>query len=427
MRVFKFGGASVKNAEAVKNLERILGEFPSDKLVVVVSAMGKMTNKLEEINEAYNSEQDWKKPLNDFEQFHDNIVAELGGLTPGAEAQMTNFVAELHALLNESPSQDVRLKYDRIVSYGELLSTTIVYGYLEKSNERVEWLDVRNVIITDRDHGRADVDWERSRRGASLMDHHLLEGETDILITQGFIGSSNLGNTTTLGREGSDFSASILGYLCDAEDVTIWKDVPGMLNADPKWFNNTVVLNEVSYREALELSYYGASVIHPKTIKPLQNKEIPLYVKSFIDSSASGTTIHSNTTDAKPVPAYIFKPDQVLISISPKDFSFIVEENLSEIFQLMSDVGIHINLMQNSALNFSVVVDNDSAKLLQLTERLSHLFSVKYNTGLKLFTVRHYDKATVDQLSKGHEKLLEQKSRHTLHMALREIDTEDQA
>ncbi|MFT5247432.1 MAG: aspartate kinase [Litorivivens sp.] len=426
MRVFKFGGASVKNAEAVKNLESILVEFPGDKLVVVVSAMGKMTNKLEEVNARFNSEEDWNGPFDDFVNFHESIVSDLGGLTVGAEAQMTKFVAELKSLLNEVPSQDVRFNYDRIVSYGELLSTTVVHGYLAKSNERVEWLDVRNVIITDRDHGRADVDWDRSARGAGLMDHHLNEGETDILITQGFIGSSNLGNTTTLGREGSDFSAAILGYLCDAQDVTIWKDVPGMLNADPKWFNNTVVLDEVSYREALELSYYGASVIHPKTIKPLQNKEIPLYVKSFVDSSAPGTTIHSNTTDSKPVPAYIFKPDQVLISISPKDFSFIVEENLSEIFQLMSDVGIHINLMQNSALNFSVVVDNDAAKLQQLTDLLSHLFSVKYNTGLKLFTVRHYDRATVDQLSKGHEKLLEQKSRHTLHMALRELEPLDQ-
>lgn len=425
MRVFKFGGASVKSAEAVRNLEGILSQYAGEKLVVVVSAMGKMTNKLEQIVECYKNQEDWNVHFDEFERFHTEIVEELGGLNLGAQAQMVQFLGELRSLLKEEPSQNPKLDYDRIVSFGELLSTTIVHGYLEKSNDRVEWLDVRNVIITDRDHGRADVDWDRSMRGAGLLDHHLNEGETDILVTQGFIGSSTLGNTTTLGREGSDFSAAILGYLCDAQDVTIWKDVAGMLNADPKWFNNTVVLEEVSYREALELSYYGASVIHPKTIKPLQNKEIPLYVKSFLDPSAPGTTIHSKVADAKPVPSYIFKPDQVLISISPKDFSFIVEENLSEIFQLMSDVGIHINLMQNSALNFSVVVDNDANKLKQLTELLSHLFSVKYNTGLKLFTVRHYDRATVDQLSKGHEKLLEQKSRHTLHMALREMKPDE--
>ncbi|MCB0760682.1 MAG: aspartate kinase [Flavobacteriales bacterium] len=421
MKVFKFGGASVKSADAVRNIVDILRKFEHTKIIIVVSAMGKMTNLLEKAVEAHRNGSPYDSVVAEFRHYHSEIIHELGGLSQDVQSRIDGFMEELDQLLSLPVASDYGMDYDRIVSIGELVSTSIIEGFLKSSGFRSEWLDVRNVIVTDQKHQNADVNWTRSSANADIMHHHLNEGDTDMLVTQGFIGRSALGNTTTLGREGSDFSAAILAYLCDAEDVTIWKDVPGMLNADPKWFNNTIKLEEVSYRETIELSYYGASVIHPKTIKPLQNKNIPLYVKSFLHPEDPGTSIRDGATCVPEVPSYIFKADQVLISISPKDFSFIVEQSLSEIFQAISDCGMKINLMQNSALSFSIVVDNQPARRQQLMELLSGSFSVRYNEGLKLLTIRHYDKKIADSLTQGNEILVEQRSRHTWRIAMREL------
>jgi aspartate kinase len=275
------------------------------------------------------------------------------------------------------------------------------------------------VIRTNSDHRRAKVDWDRSQKQSGVLADHLNDSGVSIVITQGFIAGDKLGNTTTLGREGSDYSAAILAYLLDAEEVTIWKDVPGMLNADPRWFHNTVKLDKISFREAIELSYYGASVIHPKTIQPVKKKSIPLYVKSFMHPEESGSVIQESDDSDSLVPSYIFKPDQWLVSISPKDFSFIVEEHLTEIFEVLSKIGIKLNLMQNSAISFSFAVDADKRKIDRLLTRLSGSYKVRYNTGLQLLTVRHYDEQVIKELTKDKEVLLEQRSRSTVRMVLR--------
>lgn len=417
MLVFKFGGASVKDAQAVRNVETILRKYPEQKLIAVVSAMGKTTNKLEELNDARNKGESLHQHLKDVRDFHEAIAGELGETIID---EIKPLLDELEAAATEEAGSDPDLEYDKIVSYGELLSTALVEAYLRSTGLATEWLDVRNVIKTDNNHRHASVDWDRSAVKAQVLNAHLEQDNIDIIITQGFIGRSALGNTTTLGREGSDFTAGILANLTDASEAIIWKDVPGMLNADPKWFNHAVQLDRISYREAVELSYFGASVIHPKTIKPLQNKNIPLRVRSFVDPSLEGTTIHADMAYDKLVPSYIFKPDQTLVSISPKDFSFIVEGQLREIFQVCSEINLRINLMQNSALNFSIVIDHDDRKLGRLSDLLKSAFEVKYNTGLKLLTIRHYDAGTVNSLTAGNEILLEQKSRQTLRIAMRE-------
>lgn len=418
MLVFKFGGASVKDGDAVKNVESILREYPGQKIVAVVSAMGKTTNLLEELNAARGSEERVDELLDEVREFHSSIVSELD---PEIYKDLEPILKELEAAAKDNLGSNPDLEYDKVVSFGELLSTSLVEGFLRRQGLNSEWLDVRNVIKTDNNHRHASVDWDRSQIKAQVLNAHLEQDNIDIIVTQGFIGRSSLGNTTTLGREGSDFTAGILANLTNATEAIIWKDVPGMLNADPKWFNHAIKLDRISYREAVELSYFGASVIHPKTIKPLQNKNIPLRVKSFVDPSLPGTTIHSDMAYDNLIPSYIFKPGQTLVSISPKDFSFIVEGQLREIFQVCSDINMRINLMQNSALNFSMVIDHDDDKLDRLSELLRSAFVVKYNTDLQLLTIRHYDKNTVASLTAGNEILLEQKSRQTLRIAMRQV------
>jgi len=279
------------------------------------------------------------------------------------------------------------------------------------------WLDVRRLICTDARHRDARVDWELSSSRAAAIAQSM--EPNSIFIVQGFIGSTAQGLTTTLGREGSDFTAAIMAFLFDAATVTIWKDVPGMLNADPKWFDNTVKLDSISFREAIELAYYGASVIHPKTIKPLQNKGIPLYIKSFIHPEEAGSIIQENTSSDHLVPSYIFKGNQDLVSFIPKDFSFIVEDNLREIFGTLSEIGIRVNLMENSAISFSICIDTDTYKRGLLFEAMRGHYAIRYNEGLTLITVRHWDDQTLAQLTAGRDVLLEQKSRQTVRMVVR--------
>jgi aspartate kinase len=417
IKIFKFGGASVKEASAVENVANILKRFSGEKLVVVISAMDKTTNALEEIHKSRFHKQDYKPIFKQVKEYHRNICLELFGNEVDGSAQMESLFDELEEILLSPVSSNFDTQYDQIVSYGELVSTAIVNAYLSKVHLPSTWLDARQLIRTEGRHRDSRVNWSRCE-----MERDYIVGaleKRDIVITQGFIGSDFKGVTTTLGREGSDFTAAILAYLLDAESVTIWKDVPGMLNADPKWFKDTVKLDKISFREAIELAYYGASVIHPKTIKPLQNKGIPLYIKSFMDPDAAGSVIQESVEYDNLIPSYIFKKDQVLVSISTRDFSFVVEDDLRDIFQLLSQLGVRVNLMENSAISFSICIDKDEYKQEKLFELLRTRYQVRYNENLTLMTIRHYDDKTVNMLTKDRELMMEQRSRQTIRMVVR--------
>ncbi len=422
MKVFKFGGASVKDAEAVKNVVSILRSFQGQKLGIVISAMGKTTNALEEIvNALWNRDEiKFKELVEESAQFHRKIMNGLfvyRGTTIYDE--IDNEFSRLLDKYNDPVPDNFDFEYDQIVSLGEVISTKIVAAYVEQEGIQVMWMDARKIIRTNHNYREAEVNWERTLE--NFQQKFLPEFEThDVIITQGFVGHTSEGFTTTLGREGSDFTAGIIAYCCDAEDVTIWKDVPGMLNADPKWFDNTVKLDQISFKEAIELSYYGASVIHPKTIKPLQNKKIPLLVKSFIQPDADGTVIQESTSKDHLVPSFIFKMNQTLFSFTPKDFSFIVEKNLSDIFDRLAKANAKINLMQNSALDFSILVDGDKVSAERILELFSDTYHVKFNLGLELVTIRHYDDATIDRVTVDKEILLQQKSRETARLVVRQ-------
>ena len=420
MRVFKFGGASVKDPNAVRNVKRVLDLFPEEELVVVISAMGKTTNALESLIAAHIEQTDQKQAvLNDIRSFHHEILSDLFSSSDHAiHSETENCLNEIEKILNEEPMDHYDFIYDQVVSFGEILSTKIVSAYLLDQGVDNVWLDARKLVCTDNTYREAKVNWngtqERIRSATSQS-----EGKRKIHLTQGFIGHTSEGLTTTLGREGSDFTAGIFAYCLDAEDVTIWKDVPGMLNADPKWFEETEKLDEISYREAIELAYYGASVIHPKTIKPLQNKQIPLLVKSFLDPESEGTVIQASNRSDGLITSYIFKRDQILISISPKDFSFIVEHNLRDIFNAFHEHRVKINLMQNSAISFSACAGGDQVRIDALIDELSADFAVKYNSGVELLTIRHYDQETIDRLTKGKEILVIQRSRQTARVVMK--------
>ena len=419
MKVFKFGGASVKDAEAVRNVADIINLY-TENLVIVVSAMGKTTNAMEKIAEAYfsNDKINTEKLISNVIDFHNSIIRDLK--LPKLESIETIF-HELNQKVAQTPSVNYDYEYDQIVSFGEVMSTTIIAEYLKSINKNCMWFDARKIIQTGNKHREAKVNWERTKENvfANIDAYFSVRGNQKIAITQGFIGHNEKGKTTTLGREGSDFSASILAWCLNAEEVIIWKDVPGVLNADPKYFDACKKLNKISFREAIELSYFGASVIHPKTIKPLQNLGIPLFVKSFLNPKDAGTEIQSSLENDTLIPSFIFKQNQILLSISPKDFSFIAEDNLSEIFEHFSKNGVKINLMQNSAISFSVCADNHTGRINKILKALSDSYSIKYNEGLELLTIRHYDDKTIQQLRADKEVLVEQKSRHTARFVMK--------
>jgi aspartate kinase len=421
MKVFKFGGASVKNAEAVKNVGKVINLF-NDDLTVVISAMDKTTNALEKVVDSYmNADGKCFDYLQEVKDFHYQIMDELFGdkKHPVFEDIHNTFV-EIEWEIEDAPTREYDYVYDQIVSVGEIISTKIVSAYLNSIGINNTWADVRNIIQTDNTHRDARVDWELTEKLAQeKLTTFFNQSTRNIIITQGFIGSSSENFTTTLGREGSDFTAGILAFCLNAESVTIWKDVPGMLNADPKLFSDTQKLNNISYREAIELAYYGASVIHPKTIKPLQNKNIPLFVKSFVNPNEPGTLINENTSEDSLIPSYIFKKNLVLISISVRDYSFIMEDHLSHIFGLFSQFGVRIHLMQNSAISFSVCVDNNQQKLTKLIEVLNSKYLVKFNDNVELLTIRHYDDETIAKTTLNKEILLIQKSRNSVRMVMK--------
>lgn len=421
MKVFKFGGASVKDPSAVRNVSEILKLYSGEKLTVIVSAMGKTTNKLEEVVKAYsaNDHMLFNAHVNDLYDFHMNIMGELFHERHFSVFNTVDDIFEkLRGMFNHPFPDNYSFAYDQIVSLGEVISSHIVASFLFEQGHSCTWADARKLIRTNNQYQEGDVDWTKTE---DLIKNRFLPNfeTTDIQVTQGFIGHTPEGFTTTLGREGSDYTAGIFAYCSNAENVTIWKDVPGMLNADPKWFDNTIKLDSISFKEAIELSYYGASVIHPKTIKPLQNKGIPLFVKSFIDPKAEGTVIQASTLNDHLVPSFIFKMDQILFSFTTKDFSFIVEEHLSDIFNRLAKVNAKINLMQNSALDFSILLDRSKVNPQEIIEVFKDTYEVRYNEGLELVTIRHYDEATLERVTEGKEILVEQKTRQTARLVMK--------
>jgi aspartate kinase len=419
MLVFKFGGASVKDAESIKNVAKILSQYKDDKIIVVISAMGKTTNALELVTGAYmNRSADLSNYITEVKKYHTDILNELGfKKTDPVRAEVENCFVEIEWVIEEDPSREYNFIYDQIVSQGEILSTKIISAYLKSIEVSNSWLDVRDVLQTNNNYREALVNWDLTE---TLMKEKVpvLHKNSNLIVTQGFIGGTSENYTTTLGREGSDFTAAIFSFCLNASEMVVWKDVPGVLSADPKYSEEAIKLDEISYHDAIELTYYGATVIHPKTIKPLENKQIPLRVRSFKSPNDKGTSIGNYKTTKPLVPCFIFKTNQILISLSSKDFSFIAEKSLSKIYRLFADLNVKINLMQNSAITFSVCIDNDPFKLPQLIQRLKARFHVLYNENLRLVTVRHYYPSTIDAIVKEHEILLEQRSRHTAQLVM---------
>lgn len=423
MKVFKFGGASVKDAEGIKNVTEIIRGHAGDPLLVVISAMGDTTNRLEALCYAFFNKnqpaEQLEAQLQEIKDYHETIARELlrDEKNPVFNDLNNSFV-ELEWILEEEPHADFDFVYDQIVSLGELLSTQLVAAYLLQEGIPARWTDARNYIQTDNSYREAIVNWELTETRMQAELPAILEKE--VVITQGFIGSTSENYTTTLGRDGSDYSAAIFAYCLNASSVTIWKDVQGVLNADPKWFNNTVKINRLTYNDAIELSYYGANVIHPKTIKPLQNKDIPLFVRSFLAPDNPGTVVTSAYDDQLPIPCFIFKMNQRLISVHARDFSFIHEDGFSEIFKYFAESGTRINVMQNTAISFSVSVD-DNEKVEALVEKLRTKYKVLYNTGMELITIRYYNQETIDRVLTNKQLFLEQKSRYTVQLVVKEV------
>lgn len=415
MKVFKFGGASVKDADSVKNMAAIIDAHSSQQLMVVVSAMGKMTNAFELVLKKLMDEEDYLVPVKVIKDFHSKIIADLG---LKGNQQLKNEIEQdfenlKHELERFSSSLGYDYLYDQTVSYGEILSTRIVSAYLNTRQISTTWLDARKLVKTDNVHRQAIIDWGATQNIIrSQVSQHK---EARVLLTQGFIGSNAKFNTTTLGREGSDFSAAIFATSLKAESVTIWKDVPGVLNADPKKFPDTILFDQLPYKEAAEMTYYGATVIHPKTIKPLAQKGIPLYVKSFENPEANGTLINECIIPNLP-PAIIHKDKQTVISFKISDFSFINEEHIHIIFEHINRNHLTINLMQNSAISFTICMDDNPQKREQLRVALKDQFLIYYNEGLEMITVKNYNQETVDRLMLNKQIIIEQRSRNNFQM-----------
>ncbi|MGK7390034.1 MAG: aspartate kinase [Candidatus Cyclobacteriaceae bacterium M2_1C_046] len=404
MKVYKFGGASIKSADAIRNMSGIIKNAPDNRLLVVVSAMGKITNALENLLIIHRGGKDYQEKLTEIKQYHLEIMDALFKMeNPIFEQIRRRFVELEYHLLQDYP---VNVHYDQVISFGEIFSSMIVHAYLVQELKATEWIDARKYILTDNTFKEGKILWDYSFEKINAELPEILD--KSIILTQGFIGGHN-NLTTTLGREGSDFSAAIFASALGAESLTIWKDVPGILNADPSRFDNAILYDELSYQEAAEMTYYGATVIHPKTIKPLANKGIPLLVKSFDNPSAKGTIIHTQNIK-KLAPAIIIKERQSLVSLTIKDFSFINEENLKLIFHELSLLNVKINMMQNSALTFKICVDYNESKIDSLKERLSNYFNFQEQHGLMLLTIKNYTPESLEEHRKGGTIELEQKT-----------------
>lgn len=418
MNIYKFGGASVKNTDGVRNLSKIIGRN-NDRMVVVVSAMGKMTNALElVVNSFFNHKADLEQNVQAVIAFHETVIAGLfGNERQEIDAAVSELYGLLRGILHRKPSLSYDYEYDRIVSFGELLSTTIVATYLNHIGRNVQWVDIRGCLITDANFRDANVNMELSRELCRTTF-----AEDKVYITQGFMAGTKTNQTTTLGREGSDYTAALLANLTDAQSVTIWKDVPGVMNADPKLYGDVQIIPVLSYKEAIELSYCGASVIHPKTVKPLQNKNIPLYVRSFVHPDEPGSVINNYTERLDLPPIYINKRNQVLLSLTPRDFSFVAEERLSQIFGVLASYKLKLSLIQTAAISFSLCVDYDAANFQTMVAELQEEYEVLYNTDVELITIRHYTREIVDRLVGERTVFVEQRNRLTARFVVPVID-----
>ncbi len=416
MKIFKFGGASVKDAKGIQNVVKVLQHTGYDNTLLVISAMGKTTNAMEEVVNAYFKDKaSLNAALQEVIKYHNAILSDLFSNDNHPIFQKVRLlIEEVTGFLAWNKSPNYNFVYDQVVCYGELLSTTILSEYLIVVGINNEWVDVRRLIKTDNNYRDAQVNWEKTQQGIdALVDPKKLN------LTQGFLGSDDNNFSTTLGREGSDYTAAILAYCLNADSVTIWKDVPGVLNADPRYFKETQLLNKISYLEAIELAFYGASVIHPKTLQPLQKKEIPLHVKSFINPADAGTTVGKGIGIEPLVPCFIVKKNQVLMKLSSLDFSFIVEDSMSELFKLFHDHKMKVDLIQNSAISFSVCVDNKFGRLHELLNLLKSRFKVVHQEDVSLYTIRHFTNEAVESLINGHDVLLEQRGKETLQLVVK--------
>ncbi|MFA9187047.1 aspartate kinase [Flavobacterium magnesitis] len=417
MKVFKFGGASVKDAAGIRNVYDVLQKAGYEDVLLVVSAMGKTTNALELVIKNYfDKSAELNASVQEIKKYHNQILLDLfeDDKHEVFEAVNTLF-SDLEYFLSHNKSPNYNFVYDQIVSYGELISTTILSRFMSFMDIKTEWIDVRNYIKTNANYRDAEVDWELTQKNiANNFKSKVLN------ITQGFLGSDENNFTTTLGREGSDYTAAIFAYCLNAESVTIWKDVPGVMNADPRYFENASLLNQISYREAIELAFYGATVIHPKTLQPLQKKEIPLLVKSFINPLLKGTVVSKGAALEPFMPCFIVKREQLLISLSSIDFSFIMEENISEIFALFHEFKIKVNLIQNSAISFSVCVEDKFGNFKDLLAILSKKFKVGYNENVTLYTIRHFNETAAQTVVEGKTVLLKQLGTETMQIVTKE-------
>ena len=415
MRIFKFGGASVKDADGVRNVAKVLQHEGTENTLVIISAMGKMTNYFEEIIDTYFYElEDLNLKLNKVELYHKNIISELFQKENEIYSEIDVLFRELSWFLARNTSQRYNYVYDQIICFGELLSTKILSAYLNLLQIDNLWLDVRNYIKTDSNYRDAKVNW--------ILTQQIINDKLDLNklnITQGFLGGNDTENTTSLGREGSDYTAGIFAYCLNAESVTIWKDVPGILNADPRVFKETTLIEQISYEETIEMAFYGASVIHPKTIKPLQNKEIPLFVKSFLNPKNSGTIVSKGVRLNPYIPCFIVKKNQIFVSISANDFSFMVEDNLSYIFKKLHDYKLKVNLIQNSAISFSVCVDNKFDNFDAFYTELKSEFKIDFQKKVDLYTIRHFNNETIAKVTKRGKSLLSQTNKETIQIVLK--------
>jgi aspartate kinase len=416
MKVYKFGGASVKDAAGIQNLVKIVS-LEKENLVIVVSAFGKTTNALEKVlNSWINGEDKYTAFLDEVFREHSLVTSELFDTDSEITDKIITSFKQLENYLVTATKGYYDFEYDQIVSYGEIWSTIIVEGCLKIAGINSEWIDIRGILKTDDRFRDANVLWnETSMRIQKAFDFK----KTRIFVTQGFIGGTLSGLTTTLGREGSDYTAAIIANILDAESAVFWKDVQGILNADPKWFSDAQKLDEISYKEAVEMTFSGAKVIHPKTIKPLHNKNIPLHVRSFLNSGETGTVIKADATFKKILPVFVKKEDQILISIQPKDFSFVMGDNLSRIFESFMAHGIKVNLVEASAISIDVCVDDDRSKVDLLIKDLKTQYSAVYNENVEMLSIRHYNKEAIERITSGREILLEQRTRSTVRFVTR--------
>jgi aspartate kinase len=414
MNIFKFGGASLKSSDRIEQVAHIIQSQAKRPLLVVVSAMGKTTDALERVVTATLNKTSAESEIHVLKTYHLQLVQELK-LPKEIENEVSGLFTDLQQATQQAGDRD--LIYDRIVSFGEIISSKIIASFLKHKGFSVQWVDARKFIQTDNSFREGKVNWDETKQRISQLKF----GSNEVLITQGFIGSTPTGETTTLGREGSDFTAAIFASCLQAEGVTIWKDVPGVMSADPKRIANAIVFDELPYKEAAEMTYYGASVIHPKTIKPLANKKIPLYVKCFLDPQLPGTKIHECKVDRLP-PLIVYKENQCLVSCKVTDYTFVDETQIGFIFQALTDLNLRVNVMQNSAISFSFCIDYREDKTLKLIEKLSRNFEVYYNASLTLITIKNYDAATSAHYRNMKGVLLEQSSRSTLQVLVKPVE-----